>query len=116
MKHCLAIARSLALPTAWLGSAGAIAQQPQPEKVTALFKETMVEWPGKEVSSFLVEFPPGRRVRVAYPSRSDTRICARALGPCNLRVDRRLRCATVSSRMNTPITSTSNASVSAAMF
>ncbi|MBI3435836.1 MAG: cupin domain-containing protein [Proteobacteria bacterium] len=39
--------------------AGSAVAQPLPAKVAPLLKEAMAEWPGKELRSFLVEFPPG---------------------------------------------------------
>lgn len=51
-----------------LGMAPVRAQQPQPATVTKLFGQPMMEWPGKEVRSFLVEFPPqGESVPHTHP-------------------------------------------------
>ncbi|MGH8632622.1 MAG: cupin domain-containing protein [Burkholderiales bacterium] len=48
----IAAAAALGAPFAW-------AQSPPPAKVTQIFQEALVEFPGKEVRAFLVEFPPG---------------------------------------------------------
>ena len=40
-------------------AAAAQSAEPPRAKVTQIFSESMMEWPGKQVRSFIVEFPPG---------------------------------------------------------